>query len=209
MKQTRNYAQNKTKKVAWIVSNCEAENDRQIYAETLQKYIDVDIYGRCGTKNCSKKREWNKDSSSCLDLISKEYKFYLSFENSNCWDYITEKAYRNALSHDAIPIVLGARREDYERQLPLNSFIYVEDFATVKDLADYLHKVDQDDDLYNSYFQWKGTGELLEKFEHLWCRVCALLHDEYTMNTPHWYEDINKWWFDPKTMRRGFWRDIN
>ncbi|XP_031631888.1 glycoprotein 3-alpha-L-fucosyltransferase A-like, partial [Contarinia nasturtii] len=76
MKQTRNYARNKTKKVAMIVSNCAANNDRQIYAETLQKYIEVDIYGRCGTKNCSKKGEWNKESSSCLDLISKEYKFY-------------------------------------------------------------------------------------------------------------------------------------
>ncbi|XP_031639339.1 glycoprotein 3-alpha-L-fucosyltransferase A-like [Contarinia nasturtii] len=208
MKQTRYYALNKTKKVAMIVSNCEPHNDRQIYVEKLQKYIDVDIYGACGTKQCSKNSNGNQEDE-CWDLISREYKFYLSFENSHCWDYITEKAYRNALIHNALPVVLGARREDYERQLPLNSFIYVEDFATVKDLADYLHKVDQDDDLYNSYFQWKGTGEILDKFELLWCRVCALLHDEDTMNTSHWYEDINKWWFDPKSMRSGFWRDTN
>lgn len=164
--------------------------------------IQVDIYGACGTKNCS-----HKDLSYCLNLVSKEYKFYLSFENSHCWDYITEKVYRNALNHDVLPVVLGARREDYERQLPQNSFIYVEDFATVEDLAAYLHEVDKDDDLYNSYFQWKGTGELQDKFEYLWCRACAMLHDEYTMNNPHWYDDINKWWFDPQSFRRGFWRD--
>ncbi|XP_031620209.1 glycoprotein 3-alpha-L-fucosyltransferase A-like isoform X2 [Contarinia nasturtii] len=203
MEQNRNYAENKTKKVAWLVSNCDAQNDRQIYVQKLQKYIDIDIYGRCGTKKCP------KNFSECLNMVTKDYKFYLSFENSHCMDYITEKTYQNGLAHDVLPIVLGARREDYERQLPYNSFIYAEDFDSPKDLADYLHKVDKDDELYNSYFQWKGTGEIHNPFEDLWCRVCALLHDEYTMNTPHWYDDINKWFFNPETMRRGFWRDTS
>jgi len=45
MVQTRNYSANKTKKVAWIVSNCASSNDRMEYAQSLAKYIDVDIYG--------------------------------------------------------------------------------------------------------------------------------------------------------------------
>lgn len=157
------------------------------------------MYGACGTINCT-------DTNKCLDQFAIDYKFYLAFENSHCADYITEKVYRNALSRDMIPVVLGARKEDYERQLPYKSFIYVEDFATPKDLAEYLHKVDKNDDLYNSYFQWRGTGEIIDKFTYLWCRICALLHDEYTM-TSRWYDDVNKWWFDPDTLRRGFWRD--
>ena len=32
----------------------------------------------------------------CFDLVAREYKFYLAFENDICNDYVTEKAY-NAL----------------------------------------------------------------------------------------------------------------
>lgn len=41
----KNYSQGKTKKVAWFVSNCGARNKRLEYAQELQKYIQVDIYG--------------------------------------------------------------------------------------------------------------------------------------------------------------------
>lgn len=44
--QTGNYAANKTKKVAWMVSNCGSSNGRMEYAQNLAKYIDVDIYGQ-------------------------------------------------------------------------------------------------------------------------------------------------------------------
>lgn len=39
--QHKNYAANKTKKIAWIVSNCFAKNARYSYAKELQKYIQV------------------------------------------------------------------------------------------------------------------------------------------------------------------------
>lgn len=41
MEQDRNYALNKTKKVAWFVSNCGARNGRLQFAHDLQKYIQV------------------------------------------------------------------------------------------------------------------------------------------------------------------------
>ena len=44
-----NIAEKKTKKVAWFVSNCNAKNNRLEYARNLSNYIEVDIYGRCGT----------------------------------------------------------------------------------------------------------------------------------------------------------------
>lgn len=44
MEQDRNYAQNKTKKVAWFVSNCGARNGRLNYAHELQKYIQVNDF---------------------------------------------------------------------------------------------------------------------------------------------------------------------
>ena len=58
-------------------------------------------------------------------------------------------------SHDVIPIVMGARPEDYAIAAPTKSYIHVDDFDSPKELADYLHKLDQDDQLYNEYFKWK------------------------------------------------------
>lgn len=117
MPQTENYAANKTKKVAWLVSNCDHHNDRGAYALALQKHIQVltwqikklksisliqsicfvaqvDIYGACGTMNCT----------NCYDIFERDYKFYLAFENSHCMDYISEKVYRNAMGHKVLPV---------------------------------------------------------------------------------------------------------
>ena len=91
---TVNFAANKTRKVAWFVSNCGAKNKRLEYAHSLQKYMDVDIYGSCGTKSCPR-----HSGKHCFEILAKDYKFYLAFENSNCRDYITEKFYVNGLGY--------------------------------------------------------------------------------------------------------------
>jgi hypothetical protein len=117
IKQEKNYAANKTKQVAWFVSNCGARyshlfsyeirqsldfeqriyffffrNGRLNYARELGKYINVDIYGACGSKRCAR-----SSADKCFSLLDKEYKFYLAFENSNCKNYITEKFFVNGL----------------------------------------------------------------------------------------------------------------
>ncbi|KAK5646444.1 hypothetical protein RI129_004908 [Pyrocoelia pectoralis] len=177
-----NYALNKTKKVAWLVSNCKAKNERKEYALELQNHISVDIYGNCGQWSC------DQEDMDCFELL-KDYKFYLSFENSNCRDYITEKLFRNAFEYNVVPIVMGARKQDYVRSAPSNSFIHVNDFNNPEDLAQYLKRLDQDDDLYNTYFNWKGTGEFINTY--FWCRLCALLHSPYSKK---WYTNLGEWW---------------
>ena len=87
-----NYAEGKTKMVAWFVSNCAARNSRRDYARRLGFYVKVDVFGACGTKLCQQNRE-----PSCSNLLKTDYKFYLAFENSNCKDYITEKLWQTAL----------------------------------------------------------------------------------------------------------------
>eukprot|EP00095_Tigriopus_kingsejongensis_P005108 maker-scaffold161_size295871-snap-gene-1.38 protein:Tk05108 transcript:maker-scaffold161_size295871-snap-gene-1.38-mRNA-1 annotation:"glycoprotein 3-alpha-l-fucosyltransferase a" len=200
--QGRNFAANKTKAVAWFVSNCGARNGRLDFAKELQKHIQVDIYGSCGTKRCPR-----SSSRNCFDMLNRDYKFYLAFENSNCKDYITEKFFVNGLGHDILPIVMGARPEDYKRSSPELSYIHVDDFDGPEELADYLHKLDDNDDLYNEYFKWKGTGEFINtKF---FCRVCAMLHDpkiaEHQVQKP-FYSDVNDWWRGPGTCINGSWR---
>ena len=45
-------AQNKTKLVAWIVSNCQSRSGRERYVDELKRHIPVDIYGKCGQLKC-------------------------------------------------------------------------------------------------------------------------------------------------------------
>lgn len=201
MDQERNFAYNKTKKVAWFVSNCGARNGRLAFAQELKKYIQVDIYGACGSLSCSR-----TIADSCFDMLDQEYKFYLAFENSNCKDYITEKVYVNALKRSILPIVMGAPPEDYEKSAPYRSYIHVDEFATPKELAEYLHILDKNDDLYNSYFKWKGTGEFINTF--FWCRLCAMLHNDEMLKKPKWYNDINEWWRGKGICTNGSWRKL-
>ena len=61
----------------------------------------VDIFGACGPKSCPRDQE-----NYCWQQVDKDYKFYLSFENSICTDYVTEKFF-NAMKRTVIPVVLG------------------------------------------------------------------------------------------------------
>lgn len=87
----KNYAANKTKLVAWFVSKCTTNNNRMQYVKELSKHIQVDIYGQCGQLKC------RRGNTECHRMLSKDYKFYLAFENSNCRDYITEKFFSTGL----------------------------------------------------------------------------------------------------------------
>ncbi|XP_076174536.1 glycoprotein 3-alpha-L-fucosyltransferase A [Ptiloglossa arizonensis] len=195
--QTFNYAANKTKKVAWFVSNCHPRNQRMHYAKELSRHIQVDIYGTCGTLRCPRSQY-----QACFDMLDEDYKFYLAFENSNCKDYITEKFFVNGLGHNVLPIVMGAHPTDYARSAPYRSYIHVDEFESPKQLAEYLHRLDRDDELYNSYFRWKGTGEFINTY--FWCRVCAMLHDD---RRPKYYKDVNEWWRGDGICTTSSWRE--
>lgn len=98
----------KKKKIAatWFVTNCRP-NKRIHYLRDLREALqklnhNIDVYGFCdANKRCLK-----DDMDDCLALIELDYYFYLSFENSDTGDYVTEKL-MNALDHYAVPVVMG------------------------------------------------------------------------------------------------------
>ncbi|KPM07834.1 glycoprotein 3-alpha-L-fucosyltransferase A-like protein [Sarcoptes scabiei] len=195
-KQQRNYAEGKTKKIAWFVSNCNTKNKRMEYVRQLSKFIEVDIFGSCGRNKCPRNQ-----SKRCFEMLDRDYKFYLAFENSNCRDYITEKFFVNALGLNdelnVIPIVLGANPEDYQRSAPPNSFIHVSNFESPSHLATYLHWLDRNDDVYNSFFDWKRSpkdGEFINTY--FWCRLCTMIHAIESNPKPSGpsYQNIADWW---------------
>lgn len=196
-----NHAANKTKLVAWFVSNCGSRNRRLDYARELSKYIQVDIYGTCGTLHCP------RSDKKCFELLEREYKFYLAFENSNCQDYITEKLFVNGLGHSILPVVMGARPEDYERAAPQGSYIHVDEFSGPKELAQYLRRLDENDELYNTYFKWKGTGEFINTY--FWCRLCSMMHSVRGAVQSRSYTDINEWWRGVGVCALASWRNTD
>lgn len=101
---------------------------------------------------------------------------------------------------------MGAAPEDYKRAAPYHSFIHVDEFETPKDLAEYLHKVDKNDTLYNEYFRWKGTGENINTF--FWCRICSMIHEVGENNNSLVYHDLDRWWRGPGVcIGQSRWRD--
>ncbi|CAK9297730.1 unnamed protein product [Gordionus sp. m RMFG-2023] len=193
---TKNYAIGKTKMIAWFVSNCESQF-RLDYANTLNKYIPVDIYGKCGDSPlyCAK-----EEGTKCFDMLDKDYKFYLSFENSRCKGYVTEKFFDNGLKNTIIPIVMGPSKSEYIRIAPSQSFIHVDDFPSPAHLALYLYILDSDDQLYNSYLAWKSEGGTFVDTK-FWCRICAMINYSHLNfgssdinEETRFYKDFSGWW---------------
>jgi hypothetical protein len=79
---------------------------------------------------------------------SKNYKFSLSFENSEYVGYITEKI-MDAFRSDIIPIYWGG--SGVEKEFNANSFINVHEKGVDKSL-DVIKNMDKDFDLYWSYY---------------------------------------------------------
>ena len=153
---------NKTKMVIWPVSHCYTRSHRENYVKELSKYIDVDIYGACGKYKCSKSK-----GKTCLEEWERKYKFHLSFENSICEDYITEKAFLPLL-YELIPVVFGGG--NYSRDMPPHSFINARDFNSPKHLADFLISLAADEQRYRSYFEWKKQYKIVGFYLWFTCR---------------------------------------
>uniref|UniRef100_A0A6A7G3Y9 Fucosyltransferase n=2 Tax=Hirondellea gigas TaxID=1518452 RepID=A0A6A7G3Y9_9CRUS len=177
-----NIAAGKTKMAAWFVSNCNPQSGRDILVQQLQKYITVDVYGSCGPLSCPR-----NDNQACLRMLQSDYKFYFSFENSLCQDYVTEK-YFSIVNSNVLPVVYGMA--PYRELSPPHSYISVRDFPTVKKLADYLIYLANNHTAYNEYFKWRSHYSLLSRSKS-WCRLCEKLHtdrQEKSYDIHSWYE---------------------
>ena len=164
-------AKSKSKQIAWMVSHCGTRRDK------LAKYFEqhgliIAVGGGCASQfqnrlQCS--------TRECTEEMSK-YKFYFSAENNLCNQYITEKYWSNPFKINAVPIVLGGSNyADPQLAIP-GSFISALDFKTPKDLVEYIKKVDSNDTLYNSYFNWRKRYKLFQEKQwgcsYAMCNLC-------------------------------------
>ncbi|XP_007898545.1 alpha-(1,3)-fucosyltransferase 7 [Callorhinchus milii] len=173
----------KSKPVTWVVSNYHRNNWRAEYHASLSKYIEIDVYGRANNKPISKEM--------LLPTIS-QYAFYEAFENSVHKDYITEKLWRNAYLAGSVPVVLGPPRDNYEKFVPSDSFIHVNDFVSEKELANFLTSLWKNQSHYAQYFNWrrKYSIKMTTDWKERFCKICTKFH---SLPQSQIYYDLNGW----------------
>ena len=195
----------KTKLVSWFVSNCRTSINREGYVSELRRHIPVDVFGKCleNHKSCPRKVDSQNQplyyvKTDCDTMLERDYLFYLSFENSFCPDYVTEKFYR-AFEMGVIPVVFGGA--NYSLFAPPNSYINARDFKTPKLLAEYLLKLSQNLKLLSQYFDWRREFDL--KRDSGWCKLCEMLNDPNKGTKI--YPVIEEWFFDKYPCENYHW----
>ncbi|XP_046550781.1 alpha-(1,3)-fucosyltransferase C-like [Haliotis rubra] len=197
-------AESKTKMAGWALSHCSSQGKREVFAKRLvEQGIQVEIFGGCGKKCGSRSKV---GSQICEDLASRNYSFYLAFENSLCKDYVTEKFF-HMYNKDVILVARGGVQ--FLESLPKGTFINTDDFTSVKDLAAYLKRLHNDKTEYINFL--KRKDEFIGQDESLtyklsptsfWthyhyisepvCDMCRKLLD--IDNNRNTYPDIYQWY---------------
>ena len=163
--------------------------------------------------------------------LMNSYKFYLSFENSLCDDYISEKYWKlynsNVLFNvNLLPITRGATEDQFKKVTFPNSYINAYNFKSPKELGETMNFLNSNETAYLEYFKWKKdlfklldvnhdlkknkedkTKMVIKSFSRsVFCRMCQMLHNETYINSKTnriWYLSE---WFGWKT---SCWEDFN
>ncbi|XP_075072789.1 GDP-fucose protein O-fucosyltransferase 4 [Mixophyes fleayi] len=152
--------------VLYMQSHCDVPSDRDRYVKELMKYIQVDSYGQC-LKNRPLPSKRLEDTSTATTedpefmTFTARYKFHLAMENAICADYMTEKLWR-PMHLGVVPIYRGSpSAKDWMPNS--HSVILIDDFASPKDLAEFILSLDRDDRAYLQYLDYKKTDGTTNK----------------------------------------------
>ncbi|XP_032237870.2 3-galactosyl-N-acetylglucosaminide 4-alpha-L-fucosyltransferase FUT3 [Nematostella vectensis] len=154
----------------WLASHCGLLRDK--YIRRLKQFMNIDVYGKCGSGVGGTSGKCIQDSPDCKKHL-KRYKFFFAFENSFCTDYITEK-YWFSLMLGVVPVVLGGASYDETVAIP-GSYINAMNFTSIKALAEYLKRLDNNDKEYNKFFEWRNKYKVVASAPWA-CQLCAALH---------------------------------
>jgi len=182
-------AKRKDRLVSFVASNCTPKNGRTDFVMSLSRYISVQSFGHClrnANPNDVLETPIHNDRWHEKVVMLQHFKFNVAFENSDTPDYVTEK-FGQALVAGTVPIV-KSRANNYETFAPHpHSYIVADDFESPKALAEYLLYLNDHDEEYDKYLEWKRVGPS-ESFRRLLelnipdsschlCRFAALARD--------------------------------
>ena len=169
----------RTKAAALFLSDCRYKW-RTDYIEELMKYIHVDSYGQC-FHNVPKQQSRYGERNNIISTTLQSYRMLIAFENLIQQDYITEKIW-TAYQGGAIPVYMGP--PDIYNWVPGNhTFIDPRKFSGPKELAEYMKRVAEDDELFKyhtSNFEWDRTKRMMDKYcskADFACRMCEFAYE--------------------------------
>lgn len=148
------------------VGHCAVGSTRGDYFRDLMAAMRVDSFGRClNNANVSVEVVAAAAAAPVLPcfgcnwqyrkeklVLLRDYPFALAFENSNCYDLVTEKLY-DVLLAGAVPVYLGA--PNVEEWAPAGSYIDAQQFSGPDELAKYLTALASDPERYAEYLAWR------------------------------------------------------
>ncbi|XP_078055597.1 GDP-fucose protein O-fucosyltransferase 4 [Mustelus asterias] len=147
--------------VLYLQSHCQVASDRDRYVRRLMEHLQIDSYGQClQNKDLPNDRlvdtlTATTEDAEFMEFIS-QYKFHLAMENAICDDYMTEKLWR-PMHLGAVPIYRGSPVVQDWMPNP-HSVILIDSFESPKALADYINFLDQNDEEYLKYLEYKQPG---------------------------------------------------
>ncbi len=105
----------------------------------------------------------------------------MSLENAVCDDFYPRSWI--ALSTGMIPII-STKQQDYVR-LPQHSYIDIDTFKSIKNLAKYIRLLESDSREYEKYFVWRNEVVLVNfrtdifLYTYIWYNIlCEKLHSD-------------------------------
>jgi len=181
--------------VAWFVSHCMVGSKRAEFVAELRKHIDIHIYGLCGNLTCT--------DDDCFKKIIEEHKFILAFENTYYQNYITEKLF-SVFEKNIVQVVRGGGLDYSLYGVPDGTVVDADSFQSPEALAETLHSIGSDKDLYIKYLRTKHryfSVDVNRIRQSAYCNLCAKLNN------------INKWrksythigaWFSSHPFQKSF-----
>lgn len=180
-----NIIKNKNKTAAWFVSNCKSTPSKrnELVKKLQENGIEVDVYGKCGNLTLP------RNSAHELRLLEDNYKFYLSFENSLCVDYVTEKLFK-VMNSIVIPVAFSGA--DLNRFVPKKSYINANEFKTVEELAKQLKFLAENPEEYVKYFWWRKNYRV--RTPSYDCKICEFFNNPRLFYKRESYSNLNDWY---------------
>jgi hypothetical protein len=166
-----------TTAVSYISRNCREKRDRVV--RDLMSYVEIACFGKCLNN-----RPWPFEKGSYpywqeKVIVLKKFKFTLAFQGYFHGALISEKLY-DAFIAGTVPIFSGIGRKVVEQYAPSpNSFIHVDDYYSIAQLARAIKVYHANDSMYDELHRWRMEAPrahfcrlLNSNINSLACQIC-------------------------------------